>query len=457
MLLDILRGDGPYEQLFRLNWFTPYLLGYLLVAVLTPMAGVVVAAKLVVAGAFAAMPWAVRSVIPRERLPDGWLLLLLPGLYSFAFEWGFLNFIVAVPVGLAVLGMALRHNSAPTLRGAMWLALAMPGLFLCHALVAGLVGAAAGLDALLYGRKHLVRRLAPLAAAVPPMLLWVLLTRDSESQVHMPVLWELGLHRIRRLPQLVFGGTSPQLPWLGIVILVLPFALRVLRFSRDLRRFVPLVITLAILMFVPNLVFGNYFTYQRFSIFLVPCILFASEAVPQPGPLRERWLRVFVAAAAVLWTAVLSLYMHGFDREARGFREVLDAMQPRKRALQLIVAPVSGYAPAPVYVHFASWYQAEKLGPVDFSFALFPVAVVRYRPETVPAVTQGFEWYPGTFDWKKHAGENYDYFVVRAAVDLSQQLFRTAPQRPKLLLAAGGWWLYENSAAKSADEQPARP
>ena len=454
-LLEILGGDADLAQLYRLNWFTPYLLGYLLVAALAPVLGIVLACKVIVAAALAAIPWAVRSMAG-PRLDARWLWLLLPTLYGFAFHWGFLNFLVAVPVGLVVFGAALRHNEQPTLGSAIRLALAMLALFFCHALTCLFVGGLAGLDALLRRQRlsGFLLRVLPLCSVLPLMLLWGLLTRSTEAQVHAPIQWHHGWHRVTGLPDLVFGAQLGLVNHFGLLLVALPFALGLLRPARELRRWLPFLVTTAWLLFGPNVIFGNYFTYQRFGVFLVPFLFLATD----PGPaaaVRQRWSQVFIGLAALLWLGLVTLFMRGFDGEARGFERVLAAMEPQRKVLQLMPGRDSRYAPAPAFLHFGSWYQALRHGPVDFSFAHFPVALVRYRAETAPPAAQGFEWSPSSFHWQRHAGDHYDYFLVRSPVDLSAHLFRTAPVAPVLLLQENGWWLYGRPPAPASAGAPA--
>jgi hypothetical protein len=71
---------------------------------------------------------------------------------------------------------------------------------------------------------------------------------------------------------------------------------------------------------------------------------------------------------------------------------VLDSVQPGQRALALVFDPGSEAARNPyVYQHYASWYQAERQGLVDFNFAWFPPQIVRFRTGHLPSVGTGFD------------------------------------------------------------------
>src|SRR5690348_6995364 len=100
MLREMSQPAFPYRHLFEINWFTPYLVGYLLVYAFTGILGIVVACKLVVSLAIAGIPIATAVLILETGGDSRWALLSVPAMYGFDFQWGFLNFLVAVPLGL---------------------------------------------------------------------------------------------------------------------------------------------------------------------------------------------------------------------------------------------------------------------------------------------------------------------------------------------------------------------
>ncbi len=134
-LLRNLHNPGfPFANLFWVNWFTPYLLGYMLVYTFTPLLGIVTATKFVVAVAVAAVPVAT-ALLARETGADRyWALLTIPAMYGFSYSWGFLNFLVAAPIGLLFLAMFMRHTRKPSLRSSAYVALFSILLFFSHAL-----------------------------------------------------------------------------------------------------------------------------------------------------------------------------------------------------------------------------------------------------------------------------------------------------------------------------------
>jgi hypothetical protein len=139
--------------------------------------------------------------------------------------------------------------------------------------------------------------------------------------------------------------------------------------------------------------------------------------------------------------------MYGFNQEAQGFREAVANINEGKRILQMNVAMNSVFSPTPVYLHFGSWYQAEHHGLVDFSFALYPVTVVRYRKEKNPADLAIFHHGYGSQNiLRTNRGDDYDYLLVRATWNPAPTLFKSAPVQPTLVWSGNGWWLYSQRA-----------
>ena len=117
-------------------------------------------------------------------------------------------------------------------------------------------------------------------------------------------------------------------------------------------------------------------------------------------------------------------------------------MEPGQRVLQM---PVYGTGPGfdkPVYAHFASWYQANDAGIVDFNFAYFYPMMLHYREGVVAPVNNRFTWNVGTFRWSTHGGDVYDYFIARYPGDASEALFKDAVNKVEVVGNEGMWWLY---------------
>ncbi|MGA3128948.1 MAG: hypothetical protein ABSD13_19815 [Candidatus Korobacteraceae bacterium] len=184
----------PFAELFWVNWFTPYLLGYMLVYALAPVFGIVVACKLIIALALIGLPLAT-AVLMRETGADPyWALLAIPGMYGFSFTWGFLNFMVATPLGLLFLAYVIRNARRPTLRSSLLLGVFAVLLFFCHALICLFFLAIAAVYVVVETKS--LRRAAlvfiPVLAVLPVILAWYLRTSKGNSGIEQGLVWDLG-------------------------------------------------------------------------------------------------------------------------------------------------------------------------------------------------------------------------------------------------------------------------
>ena len=91
-------------------------------------------------------------------------------------------------------------------------------------------------------------------------------------------------------------------------------------------------------------------------------------------------------------------------------------------------------------MHLPAYYQVQKGGTQGYSFAMYPISVVRYRPGVAPRMAGGLEWRPEAFDFGRERA-SYDVFVVHSAHDRSKELFGGAPG-VTLEGRHGNWWAY---------------
>lgn len=449
MLRDLVLGTSAHADLLRLNFFTPYLLGTSLVALLMTVLPAPEAARWVVAAALGGMVLATARLLDRCGGDARLAPVTALGLYGFAFHWGFLNFLVAAPLGVLALSFVLDRQRDWVRERPVLASLALMALFFCHALVAALViGVHLMRVAVERGRVlDVVYRIIPIAPCIVFAMLWVVLSQKTEAQVSAPTVWSFGFFRVTNLPGLVLG--SDATPTLAIGLLAAASMLLAgYRLSRSLVRWTPAALAVGVMLVVPDALFGNAFTYQRFGVFVVPFLLVALEPrLPaiENGVSQVRRAAVLVAGLLVgLHVAIVGLNMRGFGRESAEFQTVLEAATPGARAVQMSIDRISLFSPAPAYLHFASWYSAEKQGIVDFSFSEFAVAVVRHRDGYKTLFPSGFEWNPGAFIElsKDPRVAEYRYFFVRSKADVARPLFSSMPEQPEEVMASGSWRLY---------------
>ena len=464
-LLRNLQNPGfSYADLFRVNWFTPYLFGYILMYALTPLFGIVGAAKFAVAIAVAGLPISTGLLMRETGADCYWALLTIPAMYGFSYGWGFLNFLVAVPVGLLFLVAAIRYTRRPTVRGAAFLALFSILLFFSHALTYLFFAAIAGLYALLETRNLQKTAVAvcPVAATLPLALVWFLRTK-ADPNAQSPVVWDLGWitpadphtwgGRLTGLFPRLLGLWSPLFCLIfGIALFVLPL-LAGARLSRRLSVWAPLAVCLLVIFCGPTGGHSGWALSQRFVVFALSFFVLGLEKSPASRP-AWRGAAIFLLLA---WMVIATSLTLRYDAEAKGFNRIMSAMEPNQRVLSLMFVQHTKQFPAPVFVHFPAWYSATKQGVVDMNFAVFPVALVRYKPMLPSPDSTVSEWHPETFRWDQWRGDLYRYFIVHAPVDLGYKLFGSAPCAVSLVTRSGNWWLYERDPHCESASEPREP
>jgi len=461
LFLNLGNPDFPFSNEFQLNLFTPYLLGYFLISVFSPLLGIVAASKLVISFALAAFALASRFLLRQTGADPYWAWLTFPVLFGFAYQWGLLNFLIAAPVGILFLGLVWKKGAHCDVRSSLLIVLMLYVLFFCHALIMGLfILIALGYWALSVRRLgDFVKCAWPVVALIPLVIGWFLLA-SQHSEAHHPIRWDLswintsefyysyaaswantqepGWGRVTGfLPRMLGVRPGLFLTLFGIILFILPF-LAGGRVTKSRPRRIPFLVITLLLLFLPSVLLGNSFTVQRFALFALPLFLVAVDKPNDLGDVKRDILRFLAPLIAFGWIVFMSINALKFDEEAEGFDVVLSNMEPHKRAVSLIFSRDDANYIAPPFLHFSSWYSAIKGGITNPSFAVYSGMPVGYKDKYFPRIQMGFAWQPQSFDWQEHEGYKYDYFVVRAPDDV----IRSADCRVEMVRHAGQWWLY---------------
>ena len=439
-----------YPEIYTQNWFTPYLFGYLLTFLLTPLMSVKTALTTVITAALLGIPLATRLLIREVDGSRWWVFAVFPCLFGFAFDWGFYNFLVGIPIALLLMLGALRYAARPTVLGGIALSLGMAGLFFVHVLLFVYVSLIFGFAALIGSRgwKGTLVSLLPVAVLVPMVLLWLYVTRDTEAMTHRAMMWELPAqaregHRLARFFGEVAGDKLTAWTFsIGFFAFVLPLLLGG-RPSRLPRRWVPFVVTLLAYFAVPHEFLGTAFLYSRYAVFAVPTWLYAMELDPSYQPSTARLAMGPGLAIACLVATTVQFWR--YEPEVRGLAEVIDKMPSNQHVLSVPTEPWSAYMRTPVFLHTPMWYQAEKGGVVDFSFAINFPPLFRYRSETEPKIPRRFVWNTHLFDWGAFDGPQYDYLIVRESQRVPSPLIVDSGAPVSLLGHDGPWQLFKSN------------
>ncbi|WP_129640882.1 hypothetical protein [Peristeroidobacter agariperforans] len=445
-LREIWAGNAAFTQLFDVNWFTPYLLGYMLLYAGSTVLPVAVAAQLLVSLSLISIPLLTAALLRAAGADERWKWLAIPCAFGYAFYWGFLSFLVAVPFGLLFFIQAIRFAAAPSVRRGVWVAMASLALFFCHIIVLGFASMLAlGYIAGAHYRdwKGLALRWLPYTAPLPLIAVWMFVTYTNEARVSSdPVVFGPVSFRLMQLLMQPAGQDSLALFTCVLVtgsVVLMPWLMGS-KLNRQPQRWLPLLLGLAVFMTAPHYVFSTAYFYQRLGIFLVPLWLLLWDA-PPAGTRRPDWL---VMPLILLWMFLNTGRFAAFARETESFDRMVGHMEPGRRVAAMVYDKQSPLFALPVYLHFPAWYQAKRGGIVDFNFADFYSQMARYKRDAGPRIDEQVSWDPTAFDWEAHGGANYDYFLVKADADLGSYIFKQKLDAVELVARSDWWWLYRN-------------
>jgi hypothetical protein len=422
-------SDPAYglSQDFQLNLLhTQYLLYYVLGSLLAYVLGVVKANVALMCLYLGGTVLAMRELLRALRKDERIALFTLPLLVNVMFLFGFLPFLLGIPVCLLGLWAAIRHIEAPTRSTAVVLGSTALVLFLLHLFPFGLFGI--GFIALFPWTKPRawLRTALPVAPALALLGLWMVSSETAHKSLAglngpaggaAPI--DMAIERAPQWSLNVFRDTTDEV-YFVLTGLVALGALGLAQGDRDRstpmsRRYAIVPIACVILYFTTGEYVGEVWLFaQRFPI------LALITGVPLLRmPTGGRGLLVTAAACAVGFGSIVNVCRHfiDFERDEVGeFDEALDHMDPRRRVAGLIYDKGSSVVNLSPFLHFVSYYQAEKGGVVQFSNANIRYSPFHFKPDRLPPEGQParlrWEWTP-EFVGTEELYPYYDYVLTR--------------------------------------------
>jgi len=462
-----------YKDDYRINWFTPYWVGYGITLFFCLFFSVMTSLKIVLSLAFLAYPLASAWLIHELKGNRFWVWSAFPCAWGFSAYWGFLSFTVAVPIAIAFIALAVRYAQA---KPGWRIVAAVAGfsilLFFAHALAWGIALVIACTVLFIYNDLERTKLKAwAFLAALPVVMIWMAVSSDGDSVESGHYLEHL-VRKVgdiwnafaRDFVELKKNGLWPRTKellsysigkpslldyaFLGFLSVLWPKIIGA-KFSRNWRRWLPFVIIATAYFLVPYWIFDTAYVYFRFAAFLVPLAYFIYKT-PESNeeevlPLKKQlWRQGYYVAALLVVAGMLTTIgslMGSFKQNDADFKAILDKMEPEKRVMVMIFNNESRMKFSPAYMHFGKYYQAEKMGEVLPSFAHDKHAdnvPIRYKRTFARTPST---WEPREFNWRKHHGASYDYFLVRSNRD-RRYLFRDTQGAVGLIAHSGEWYVY---------------
>jgi hypothetical protein len=187
----------------------------------------------------------------------------------------------------------------------------------------------------------------------------------------------------------------------------------------------------------------------RFSSYFVPAALLAFAPPPDEPDRTTTARRAFVLLVAASVPLAFALRLPQFNRELSAFHALTERLPPGLAVRPLVFERAShAYPGIPALLHVPAYYSLEKGGSAGYSFAMYSISVVRYRPGFVVKMGGGMEWAPERFDAARET-DDYDYFIVESQSDRGATLFPGPEPAAVLEQHVGNWWGYRRSRPSS--------
>ena len=466
-----------FREQFELHFFdVPYAAMYVLGAFFAFFMPITWAIKLTAIVLLSMLPVGLAVLFHGMKKSPLWGMLGLGPTWCMLTHWGFLNFLGAIGLFAAVVGLTLRVVDAPTRRRQWLLTLALLAVFFTHIYrFPFAVAAVVGVTLFMYPATRRYRPvLLPLAVSAMTYVLWVLVRRPGLSSN----TGRLALHteRLAEIPGYLFSGfvggeelaAGRQMLAVYCVLFVLCAAVFFAqgrhrhRGGRDLlwgAGITLLPIALGAVFLLAYLVLPMemgiwWFVYPREVTTAAYLALGAMPDLP-----RQWWLRAPMLAAVALVTGrlgfVTASHWYDFERSNADFEQILKSIPQAPKLMYLIFDHSGSARRVTPYIHMPAWVQAQKGGWLSFHFVGWDVHPIRYRPagpDVPPPTPLRWEWTPERFRVQTH-GAFFDTFLVRSSRPVDS-LFAPDPSIHPAA-HAGRWWLYRRE--KSAPPGSADP
>jgi hypothetical protein len=415
-----------FDKDFYLDIFhTEYVLYYLLGSTLAFVVGVFKANVVMMCGYLGGTVLALRGLLLALRKDERLALFVVPLLVNVMFVMGLLPFMIGVPFMFWCLALGIHYLEDPTRERGLAFGAVAVALFYTHILPFAVFGIGFAAMFPWTRPKEWARAAAPVVPSVVLAGWWVL-----GSDAGMRALHALG-GKQEATPLTnpnasftqwsidSFSDASGQVVFFGLVLLAL-LSVGLAQGEPDrTHRLGRGYVVVPMACFVLYLTMGQelgivWLFSQRFPI------LALMSAIPLLRmPRGERGAVVTAGLVALGAASILNTCRHFIEFEQNEVGDIdgaVAAMEPRKHFAGLIYDRGSSIVHFAPFIHFVSYYQLEKGGVVEFSYASFPHWPVRFKPGRFPPpggpLRLRWEWTPEqvTLD---ELTKYYDYVLTR--------------------------------------------
>ena len=370
--------DQSYELVLGRTQYVGY---YVMARIVAFVTGPIVATRLLVCFYLAGTVLGLRSLLVALGRDERLAFAVVPALYGPVFALGLLPFLCAFPVMLFGIAALVRRRLAPNAtRHAVVAAL---GFLLFYLHVVHVVTFLIAAIVLFPWRAPNRTRLAAVLSFVPcasALLWWLTMTNVGRRMFDATTQWGSG----NRAP--LDGALLDMFSWtgnaytdatdemtFGVALLALGFTSWLAyrhgeRGGLAIRAF--WIVPVACLLLYLTGERGRGSIWPIGQRYMLPAAILAIPLLAMPAAHRPRRL----ATAAILGAGALTVlnvtaHFLEFQRNAADFDRALAQIAPQKRVASLIYARHLHPFRFSPFIHFGSYYQAEKAGVVMFTYA----------------------------------------------------------------------------------------
>jgi type IV secretory pathway VirJ component len=455
--------DDPrygFSAWYRPAWDqTLYALPYLVTMAFAPFASLELGMRVVVLLALVSLPIGVFALLRALGKPEWLALLSLPLVYNRAFFWGFVSFQLAL--GFALLALAILVRPPRGWRSELPLALLCALIVITHPYGVLMIGGYLLLWLLFGERQALARHalaLSPLLLGALAWSVWAGAHPDPRVIVFSPLL-----ERLDDFEESVLGGYRDAseahlmiwflIAWAVLAAARLPWSRQRWRALSHHERLLWVFVAVNLLFFAlgpsyTSVVGETHMRHAVIAIALLPAL-----AGRELSPRSARRAIVALALLGIVTIANAWVHLVRFDREARGFDQVVEQIPFGARLLPLIWDSNGEVMRTHPYWHFGAYAQARRGGLLVYTFPrVFKNLPVRMREDAqIPPTPSRLFERASLFDYRAF-GYAYDHILVRAGETKGRDNFPEFPYQK--VFEAPPWQLWR--AAPPSEAPPER-
>lgn len=463
LLIETLKD--PATSPYAIQWYTPRILSYLIMASTWSLFGGANAGLTAMLAIGLLWVVAIHGVAYRRNRSAASATLASLFFFNHTVYWGFYSFAVGWPVFLLWLSLTTEKPTRQfsVAEALIWIATGLL-LYMSHVLwfIAGITWLVVYSVVFRSPARVALTRITYVIPLAVGVAIWYPLLSDSSMST--PALWgsdvisrlsfewltDAALGGLRSFPLSVTAeAASPAIEWeafsfalvLGWILLSLWQNRRQLRARVDWEALLAAGMFFVFVLVLPD----KYMNTIRFANRWMPiAMILLILALPAPTlrPLVRQGLAVVALAA---FSAAVSAGWLTFEKkELSGLTEALHALPNSPRLLGLNLVQQSEIVKGYPFIQMFAYGQVLKGGILNFSFAEFSPCLVVYKERFNRPWTGGLEWFPGRL--KESDLNFFDHVLINA----TEQTHASAAANPRLrpMTSQGRWRLYRIIPAK---------